>query len=228
MRRYLAVTVVAVAVASTLAGCGGSSHSSAGAAHRGNTGGVSSAVAAQARLLTVADMPPGWTADTDDSTPGDGSGPGRADGNPFVCPTPLPAALRDAQGTGDSADPQVRYIGDRGENFSETVSVVPTTSAAARGFGVITKYLTTCTGFTEAGFTGTMAPFSLPAIGDGALGLQVTIDFRGLPLAVDLVLARSGQDLIVMEHAAEAPLAHNLTTLLAQRAIDRLDGATNA
>ena len=176
--RVFALLVTTMALMPSLLGCGGSSDGRADTVPETQPTSTSSSQAgttssatltkdqAKAALLTINDMPTGWTTDTDDSDDSP-SGCGALDRlNKVQKGNPNQIFHTDANFT---QDPQ------SGPFFSESISL-DKPGTAHDALENIKAVLSNCREFTSPeGYHVTVSPLSFPSYGDDAFACQVTL-----------------------------------------------------
>ena len=194
IRRALVASGLVMAVVAT--GC------SKGAATSGSVGTSDPATTAttvltdadlQPMLLTVDDMPTGWSIDTTDSS-------NSSDGMP-KCLQEL-----DSLDTGPSdASAEAKFIGSASGLPAADETIGPFGPGAPSTFDQATAFLDSCSdvSFDSDGqhISGTMGKMAFPAVGDQSAAWRMSYTVQGLPLTIDVVLARQG-DLGVLVSAA--------------------------
>jgi len=184
MRRGALLGVVMVVVAGA---CGGTT--TAGPPTTGASGARSSSASdttvapppnVTAELLTLSDMPTGWSVDN--STTSGESEP--------ACLKPL------KDHTGSDASATVSFNGNANgiPGIKEDLAHFPGGAAAALArFDAAISSCKTLT-VTDAGqsYSGTIGAMSFPQIGDESHAYQASFDVKGFNLALDLIIARRG------------------------------------
>ncbi|WP_194926180.1 sensor domain-containing protein [Catenulispora pinisilvae] len=222
--RTAALAAAALVALATTAGCGaGKSAAKPAAASNPAPPARPTAADLHARLLTLADMPPGFI--TDDGTD-------------------------DANGTMSSADPACRPMTDLmnteghppgalvtantsftrsqfGPNIATGLAGFATPEAAQRLLATVTEAMRSCTKLTETDKDGstydflvTQLPF--PPTGDASAAIRITADIDDLPAQVDLVLTRVDSTLLYVADTGFGDGDPDLTQQVVSRAVAKV------
>lgn len=187
-RKARALGVVVAALALGAAACGGSggSVSVQEATTTSTTPATLSSSQLQRALLTLSDMPPGWTVD---SSPGSSS----ANASDALCPTGQATIKNETHSEAETSFTQ----GTTGPFVYQALESAPDASGHMTDFK---KAFDSCVGSTwteDAGgesMTVTLAEVSGAKIGDESASYRLTgqTDVSGVGLTADFVLARNG------------------------------------
>ncbi|MFI1997059.1 hypothetical protein [Actinoplanes sp. NPDC020271] len=219
-----------------LAGCGGSEEeraittTSTGAASAGVTATTGpdrpvetprapdrsySAQELERALLTVTDLPTGWSADPDGK-------PGHDSPEQFAeCPK-YAALVRKLNGMAEGA---TGFVSPTGSDVSENLRSLSQTGAAAL-FAEQTEAITACprlTGTTDSGlsFTMSLTALSFPRLGDETFAFRGATTAYGTTVTADVVTVRRGGVLVGIAHTAKGPVDTAVTEDLIRRALDK-------
>ncbi|MBS2549122.1 sensor domain-containing protein [Catenulispora sp. NL8] len=223
--RTAALAAAALLALGTAAGCGaGKSAAKPAASHPAAPPARPTAADLHARLLTLADMPPGFI--TDDGTD-------------------------DANGTMSSADPACRPMTDLmnteghpsgalvtantsftrsqfGPNIATGLAGFATPEAAQRLLATVTEAMRSCTKLTETDKDGStydflVAQLPFPPTGDASAAIRITADIDDLPAQVDLVLTRVGSTLLYVADTGFGDGDPDLTQQVVSRAVAKVE-----
>ncbi|MFG1913117.1 hypothetical protein [Kribbella sp. NPDC048928] len=178
-----------------------------------------SAAQAKRALLTLDDMPTGWSQEKPD--------PGSDDETvtPKRC-----ATVFDALGDRDPlSEAEASFsAGDLGPSLDHTVSSWPKSQVQA--LKAITQALRQCPKFTSTSKDGSSATFeatglSFPNLGDRTLALRLKGKTDGIGVVVDVVYIAKGNNTVVLIASGLQPLEGATFEKLARTAIGRLNAA---
>ena len=147
----------------------------------------------KAALLTVEDMPTGWSIDEDDDDDSGPFGEGCA---------PLTALEKKYPDEGDDAEIAFTQ-GELGPLFGEEVSSLDTADEVSTRIADLKEALGECPSFTYKDDRGatqrvTIAPVSFPTVGDESFAVRISVTFRGGRLGMTVVTARVRNHVLVM------------------------------
>lgn len=237
MRTTATTTLPAIALALALAACGGGDDGSDG--DRARTIAVPSSAAAEApeggggqtlteaqleaALLTVPDLPTGYTAAADD---GDEEDDGDTAGANAECSERF-EALGDAEGS--VADAEANFEGGLGVVLEQSLESFEDEDVLAQRFDDVVDVLSDCPSFTTTDDTGattelTISPLSFPKLGDDTVALAVAGTSGGFDLRLNLVLVRLGRNAM---NLAQGGLTADAAVLeqVARTGLDKLAAA---
>jgi hypothetical protein len=229
MRRRLFSIAVAVCALVT-AGCGADGSSgdrartvpqdTATAAHQTGKGPAKQLSDGQLRaaLLTVQDMPTGFTVDTDTSKDSAGTLQGceQLDG------------LNQNAGTG--LDIEAKFTkGGFGPFVSETLGQKDEKEAKA----AVDKFADALSSCKTAKSTGTdgkvtefhLSPLSFPKLGDDTFALRMSADAEGLTIGIDVIVVRRAGVMLVVLNAGVGSPDSAITETVARKALAKVDKA---
>ena len=175
----------------------------------------------EAMLLTIADMPAGWSVDPTDSSNGTNESSG------------MPACLQqlDSVGSGPS-DPsaEAKFVGSAAGLPAADETIGPFGPDASSTFDEASALLSSCAdvSFDTGGqhISGTMATLSFPDLGDESAAWRMSFTVQGMPLSIDLALVRRG-DLGVLVSAAYLGSADpRFLQTMATKALAKLPAST--
>lgn len=196
-RRHFAVLLTAVVLVAAACG-GGDEDAGPTTTQRSTTTTVAVLDEAQLRsaLLTLADLPPGWTAETTTtSTPGDSSGDGLSEA---LCPAAKEAFSDDQHESAMASFTQ----GESGPSFLQMIGAA---EDAGKHFDELNGAFSACAGtrwtVDQGGepFEFTMAEVSAPSVGDRSAAYRLTSTATTAPVTVvmDFVLVEQGATVTV-------------------------------
>lgn len=200
---------VALVLAAGLAGCGGDDdddRAGASSAPAARAGDPLSQQQAQDALLTVEDLPDGWSAlPADEDGPDGGGDPGASDSEGTIDPAACDDVLDALEA--DVGDPDVEAeIGftrtAEGTLLSQTVASYP--DDVDPGFlETIEDAFTECPSFTSTDAAGqvsrvTVSPLSLPDLGDQTLAVSTTYETPSVAVTYDLVFVVTGYNVLTL------------------------------
>ncbi|MEO6885984.1 MAG: hypothetical protein ABI232_06825 [Jatrophihabitantaceae bacterium] len=169
-------------------------------------------------LLTVTDLPAGWSEDTSSDT----------DNTP---PPSCLAALTQG-GSGNSNDDASRDAsftnGPEGlPLLEETLIPAVSSDTASAAFNVLKGALNGCRNlsFIESGqkITGTIAPITtIASLGDASAAWAMTFKIQGLTLAMDVVAVQKGSFIVMLLYGNLGSADPTTVTDLAKRAVAKL------
>lgn len=207
-----------------LAGCGAAEDDRAGTIDRptaGATGGQpSSAGQVRDALLTVADLPTGWTAEPDDGSAADKDPSGQY----AECPK-FAAVVKKAAGL-EQVDAE--FTSPAGTSLDETI--MRSDEAAARdliaGYAEGVASCPKLTGTTDGvAFDMDLTALSFPKLADETFAHRVSAKVTGTSVTMDMVLVRRGPVVITIVHSAPGPIDTTVTEDITRRALARADKA---
>lgn len=178
-----------------------------------------SAAQAKRALLTLDDMPTGWSQDKPDP----------ADNDDTVTPKRCAAVFDALDGHDPLAEAEASFsAGDLGPSLDHTVSSWPKSQVQA--LKQITQALQQCPKFTSTSKDGSSATFeasglSFPNLGDRTLALRLKGKTEGISVMLDVVYIVKGNNAIVLMASGIQPLDGATFEKLARTAISRLDAA---
>lgn len=167
----------------------------------------------RAALLTVTDLPAGFTVDTSPESASTTSGCEQLD------------ALKRQGGS----ELEARFTkGSYGPFVSETLKQGPSEAATHDALVKMSGALSQCRTFStkaDDGSTVTMklGPLSFPKLGDETFALRMTADSQGLTLAGDMVVIRQDAVGILITNLAFGTVDTQLTETVAHTAVAKLD-----
>ncbi|GAA1962698.1 sensor domain-containing protein [Catenulispora subtropica] len=243
MARAAALTSALLLSLGTAAGCGSSksapkptatsaSTPTAGTASSPATSGPSPSATAlsaddlEARLLTVADLPSGFSVDSDN-----------ADANGTISATdprcrPLVDLMNsDGKPSGAVADADTSFTrSELGPNIATGLASFPSTQDAQKLMDSVTKAMRACTELTETDKDGTsydfaVAPLESPKTGDAVGAIRMSADIGGYPAQIDIVLVRVGSTLLYVANTGLGDTDAGLTQDVVKRAVAKLQAA---
>jgi hypothetical protein len=212
--RAVLATVGALAV---LAGCGGGGDSDVAGTTPTATAPAATAPPARAvdprqALLTLADVPAGWTQTPDED--------GDDDGYP-ICSDAIeePESLAEAE---------VAFASPRSlPAIGHAVAVYPD-GVAERFFADIRERLAGCPRFTQSSISFTLAPLAFPPLGDESFATVLRFEPDESTFAAVLFYARVGPAMIVLSASDPGPPAVDEAERYARLAVQRLEDAAGA
>ncbi|GAA4927777.1 hypothetical protein [Actinoplanes utahensis] len=226
----------AVLTIAALAGCGadgedragtvgqptgaGTVGQSTGAAPAQPGAGSYSADQVKAALLTVADLPTGWSAEPDD-----GSAPEDASENYAECPE-FAAVVKKAAGV-EQLDAD--FKSPAGTSLDETIMTLNESGARdlvagyAKGVAACPKLTTKTDGGTT--FDMYMTALSFPKLADETVAHRVTAEVSGTTVNLDMVLVRRGGVVITLVQTATGVIDTAVTEDVARRALTKAEKA---
>jgi hypothetical protein len=239
MRTTVTTHLTATALALALAACGGGDDGgdgdrartiavpSSAAAEAPEEGGEETLTEAQldAALLTVPDLPTGYTAAAaddgdEDEDDGDTAGANAECSERFE-------ALGEAEGS--VADAEANFEGGLGVVLEQTLESFEDEDVLAQRFDDVVAVLSDCPSFTttdDAGATTelTISPLSFPNLGDDTVALAVAGKSGGFDLRLNLVLVRLGRNAM---NLAQGGLTADAAVLeqVARTGLDKLAAA---
>lgn len=196
-RRWAAAALAAVAI--TAVACGGNDDSAGPSTTEKSTTTttvVLDQAGLEAALLTLADLPPGWTAETTTtSTPGESSGGGLSEA---LCPAAKDAFSNDRHDNATASFTQ----GDSGPSLLQMIAAA---EDAGKHFDELNGAFTACAGtkwtVDQGGepFEFTMAEVSAPDVGDRSAAYRLTSTATTAPVTIvmDFVLVQQGATVTV-------------------------------
>lgn len=238
MRTTVTRTLPAMALSLALAACGGGEDGSDGdrartiavpnssAAEAPEEGGEETLTEAQleAALLTVPDLPTGYTAAANDGE--DDADDGDAAGANAECSERF-EALGDAEGS--VADAEANFEGGLGVVLEQTLESFEDEDVLAQRFDDVVDVLSDCPSFITTDDTGAttelnISALSFPKLGDDTVALAVAGKSGGFDLRLNLVLVRLGRNAM---NLAQGGLTADAAVLeqVARTGLDKLAAA---
>lgn len=176
-----------------------------------------------ARLLTVGDLPPGFTVDTD---PRDTEG--RISSTDAHCGPLVDLMNSDGRPPGAVADADASFTkAELGPNVATGLASFPSVQAAQSFLDTVSAAMKTCGSLTETDKDGSsydfgVSPLAFPATGDAGNAIRMSADLGGYPAQVDIVLARVGSTLLYVANTGLGGTDTGLTEEVAARAVAKL------
>src|SRR4051794_39832979 len=136
----------------------------------------------KARLLTVEDLPPGFSADQDDTDPN-----GTISSTDPHCRPLVDLMNSDGKPPGATADADTSFTkSELGPNLATGLAGFPSAQAAQTLLDSVTKAMQSCTELTETDKDGTsydfaVAPLKFPTVGDASSATRMSADIGGYP-----------------------------------------------
>ncbi|WP_189079210.1 hypothetical protein [Mangrovihabitans endophyticus] len=179
-----------------------------------------SAAKAKDALLTVTDLPTGWSAKPDTSSSAKGS---LDDDGDAQCPK-YAAVIRK---TAAMDDISAGFVSPSGTDVVE--GILPLTEPAARE--LVTEYsdaVTACQKMTSTTADGVpyelyLTALSFPKLGDDTFALRTTATLSGITINVDLALIRRGGALIFVVQTARGAIDTATTQDVGRRALAKMN-----
>lgn len=238
MRTTGTTTVTALALTVVLAGCGGGGEGD-DAGDRARTVAVPSSAAAeapegtgdktlteaqlQAALLTVQDLPTGYTLAADDDDADDGGSAGGDD----ECSRRFDDL--DAEDDTEAPSAEVEFEGGLGVLLSQEVVSHEDEDALKERFDEIVDLVSDCPSFTDTDETGAttevaIGPLSFPKLGDDTVALALSGQAEGFDIRLNMVFVRLGRNVMSVSQGGLAADAAALEQA-ARTGIDKLAAA---
>ncbi|GAA2023003.1 hypothetical protein GCM10009839_20620 [Catenulispora yoronensis] len=177
------------------------------------------------RLLTVNDLPTGFTVDTD-----------ATDTNGTISSTdphckPL-VDLMNSDGkppTATAATNTSFTKSELGPNVATGLASFPSTQTAETLLTTISTAMKTCTTLTETDKDGSSYDFGVAALpfpetGDGSSATRMSADIGGYPAQVDIVVVRIGSTLLYVANTGLGGTDSGLTQDVVARAVGKVEG----
>jgi hypothetical protein len=176
-----------------------------------------------ARLLTVADLPSGFTVDAD---PHDTEG--RISSTDTRCGPLVDLMNSDGKPPGAVADADASFTkSELGPNIATGLASFPSVAAAQSFLDTVSAAMKSCGSLTETDKDGSsydfgVAPLAFPPTGDAASAIRMSADLGGYPAQVDIVLARVGSTLLYVANTGLGGTDTGLTEEVAARAVAKV------
>ncbi|MBF6174167.1 hypothetical protein [Nocardia blacklockiae] len=187
---------------------------------------VTDSAALQAKLLTAADLPPGYTR-LDDGAPGNGVTPqDRSRTEPAACAKVL-AAIGD-QVPGSSARGAVSYSTPDFASIDIDAASYPD-NGAAQAFSAAQQLLRDCTSYSGTDADGVAIDYrvdglSLPRTGDASTAFEVRTSSEGMTLYSAAALVLVGSSVVQIAETAPQPVDPGSFADLTAKQVQRLQG----
>jgi hypothetical protein len=168
-------------------------------------------------LLTINDMPTGYSIDSSNDDDDD---------TPSGC-KPLDS-LPDTDQYPDSAE--INFTkGSFGPFVGEGITALPE-GQAHKLLGELADALSKCSTFSSKNDDGTttkatLQPLSFPKLGDETFAVRLAMDAEGFPLTLDLVVVRSGSNLLLIDNAGIGTVDSSVTESVTRKAVKKLQDA---
>jgi len=181
--------------------------------------------ALQAKLLGVADMPPGF----DQLDDGGGNGPtpqDRSHTDPAACARVLDAVS--SQVAGASASGAVHYSSPDFDSIDIDAASYPN-GAAAQAFSTTERLVRQCTAYAGTDADGTAVTYRIggldqPRAGDSSMSFQLQTSSQGLTLYSAATLALVGSTVVQIARAGQKPVPPPALSALTATQVQRLQG----
>jgi len=235
---WVAAFFLALVVA--LAGCSSTTRGSASQASATPSGTKSEPVPTQAALdaamLTLADMPTGYTKDTssESSAASSSASPPPSTDNKQCSQTFGNGSSNTLDTRKAAVKADVQFAGsDLGSEIFEATGVFTATQTARNYIGAFSSAVAKCTTtWTETDKDGkstyTLAPLSFPKSGDTTVAIQEKIKSEsalGLSVVLDLVAVQTKNALVITAQSGIAAVDPTTLTSLVPTAVSRVDKA---
>lgn len=168
----------------------------------------------KSQLLTVDDLPTGWSVDS--------SGKDSSEGAPECL-----RDLKDVMETDEHADAEF-VKGDQFPSLSQGMGRFADKNAAVQAFTQGSALTDRCTdiSFTSDGVkvTGTIGAMSLPPFGERSRAWRITLSAQGITLGMFVLMAQKGAEVQVLAYGNLGSPDVDEFTELAKRATDKMRG----
>ncbi|NUR57546.1 MAG: sensor domain-containing protein, partial [Catenulispora sp.] len=176
-----------------------------------------------AHLLTVADLPPGFTVDADNTDT-----QGHISSTDAHCGPLVDLMNSDGKAPGAVANADASFTkSELGPNIATGLASFPSVPAAQSLLDTVTAAMKSCAALTETDKDGSsydfgVAPLTFPPTGDAGGAIRMSADIGGYPAQVDIVLARVGSTLLYVANTGLGGTDTGLTEEVAARAVAKV------
>lgn len=184
---------------------------------------VLGADALKTHLLTVEDLPTGFSVDEDDTDAN-----GTISSTDPHCRALVDLMNSDGKPPGAIASADTSFTkSELGPNIATGLASFPTAQAAQSLLDTVSKAMQGCSRLTETDKDGTsydfaVAPLKSPTVGDASSATRMSADIGGYPAQVDIVLARVGSTLLYVANTGLGDTDSELTQDVVKRAVAKL------